>query len=51
MFFLLFRSDGSVIAHDIKKEYGVLIDPPEFIDHYVFNYANIFSGMDVKPPK
>ncbi|WMV24354.1 hypothetical protein MTR67_017739 [Solanum verrucosum] len=40
-------SDGSVLALDKKKEEGILIEPPKFIDHYVLNYGKILASRDM----
>ncbi|KAH0689916.1 hypothetical protein KY289_017274 [Solanum tuberosum] len=41
------RSDGSVLALDTKKEEAVLIDRPEFIDHFVLSYGKILTSRDM----
>ncbi|WMV21062.1 hypothetical protein MTR67_014447 [Solanum verrucosum] len=41
------RSDGSVLAFDTKKEEAILIDRPEFIDHYVLSYGKILTSKDM----
>nr|AAU90339.2 hypothetical protein SDM1_56t00016 [Solanum demissum] len=41
------RSDGSVLAFDTKKGEAILIDRPEFIDHYVLSYGKILTSRDM----
>ncbi|KAH0702777.1 hypothetical protein KY285_017055 [Solanum tuberosum] len=41
------RSDGIVLAFDTKKEEAILIDRPEFIDHYVLSYGKVLTSRDM----
>ncbi|XP_055826205.1 putative F-box protein At1g33530 [Solanum dulcamara] len=41
------RSDGSVLAFDTKREEAILIDRPEFLDHYDLSYGRILTGEDI----
>ncbi|WMV24390.1 hypothetical protein MTR67_017775 [Solanum verrucosum] len=41
------RSDGSVLPLDTKREEGIFIYPPEFIDHFVRSYGKFFTGWDM----
>ncbi|WMV24367.1 hypothetical protein MTR67_017752 [Solanum verrucosum] len=41
------KSDGSALALDTKKEEGILIDSPKFIDHYVLSTGKILTSRDM----
>ena len=41
------RSDGSVLALDTKNEEVVLIDRPDFIDHYDISYGKILTSREM----
>ncbi|XP_055826204.1 putative F-box/kelch-repeat protein At1g20790 [Solanum dulcamara] len=41
------RSDGSVIAFDTNREEAILIDRPEFLDHFDLSYGKISTGEDI----
>lgn len=41
------RADGSVIAFDTRTEEAILIDHPEFLDHYNLPYCKITIGQDI----
>ncbi|KAH0704518.1 hypothetical protein KY290_018419 [Solanum tuberosum] len=40
------RDDGSVLAFDTKREEAILIDRPEFIDHFDQSYGKMLVGQD-----
>ncbi|KAK4735045.1 hypothetical protein R3W88_009306 [Solanum pinnatisectum] len=41
------RHDGSVLAFDTKREEAILIDRPEFIDHFDQSYGKILTGRNI----
>ncbi|XP_069145702.1 putative F-box/kelch-repeat protein At1g20790 [Solanum lycopersicum] len=41
------RSDGSVLALDTKNEEVVLIDRPDYIDHYDISYGKILTSREM----
>ena len=47
MILYFLRSDGSVLRLEKNWKEGILIDPPDLINHYIISYSNFLACSDM----